>query len=224
LPLRPIAKQIEGAGDFKSLLTEGIEENELPRKYSLWKQVDPVALYNNKVIPGVPDNAASYANHAFVFATEENMKAFIEEPKKYLKTAPRMPDEYRVLMMGPKGIGHYEHAENLHKKYGWTIIDFPKLVNEKMTEILANEVHLPNNVVENLSAISMSQEEINEIKDGKVMPAWKFIPWIFEFLGIELMEKVVKPEDDVVPNFDEMTEEEKKEWDEKEKKKEKIKE
>ena len=27
LPLRPLAIQIEGASDFKSLLTEGLEEN-----------------------------------------------------------------------------------------------------------------------------------------------------------------------------------------------------
>lgn len=93
-----------------------------------------------------------------------------------------------------------------------------------MTEILANDVHLPNNVVENLSAISMSQEEINEIKDGKVMPAWKFIPWIFEFLGIELMEKPVQPEDDQEPNFDDMDDDQKKEWEEKKKKKEKLEE
>lgn len=38
LPLRPLAIHIEGgAGDYKSLLTEGLEENQLPRKWSLWK-------------------------------------------------------------------------------------------------------------------------------------------------------------------------------------------
>lgn len=46
LPLRPLALQIEGGSDFKSLLTEGVnqEEGELPRKWSLWRQTDPVAL------------------------------------------------------------------------------------------------------------------------------------------------------------------------------------
>jgi hypothetical protein len=29
LPLRPLAVVIEGAGDYKSLLTEGLEENQL---------------------------------------------------------------------------------------------------------------------------------------------------------------------------------------------------
>ena len=49
VPLRPLAVQIEGAGDFKSLITE-VEENNLPRKWSLWKTYDPVALFNGKVI------------------------------------------------------------------------------------------------------------------------------------------------------------------------------
>jgi hypothetical protein len=45
-PLTPVATVIEGASDFKGLLTEGIdpEEGILPRRWSLWKTVDPVAL------------------------------------------------------------------------------------------------------------------------------------------------------------------------------------
>jgi len=51
-PLRPVAKIIEdGAGDFKSLLTEGIEdEGVLPRQWSLWKTIDPVALTRGQVV------------------------------------------------------------------------------------------------------------------------------------------------------------------------------
>jgi hypothetical protein len=72
VPLRPVAVKLE-AGDFKSLLTEpepGVEdqpEGVLARTWSLWKQTDPVALYNGKVVPGVADNAATYANNVFVF-------------------------------------------------------------------------------------------------------------------------------------------------------------
>lgn len=47
-PLRPIAKAIEGGGDFKSLLTDEGNEEEgiLPRtsQWSLWRTTDPVAL------------------------------------------------------------------------------------------------------------------------------------------------------------------------------------
>jgi hypothetical protein len=33
-PLRPLAIVIEGGNDYKSLLTEGLEENQIPRKWS----------------------------------------------------------------------------------------------------------------------------------------------------------------------------------------------
>jgi len=41
----------------------------------------------------------------FVFANEANMKEFILEPKKFLKKKPSMPKNYRLMMVGPKGIG-----------------------------------------------------------------------------------------------------------------------
>lgn len=77
IPLRPLPIVIEGAGDFKSLLTEGVEENHLPRKWSLWKQIDPVALLNGKVIQGSSEFACHYNGNVFTFANEENLKAFI---------------------------------------------------------------------------------------------------------------------------------------------------
>lgn len=56
---------------------------------------------------GLPDYACSFYNNAFAFATEENMKAFLLEPKKYLKEAPKMPSIYRVLMLGAPGTGKH---------------------------------------------------------------------------------------------------------------------
>ena len=88
IPLRPIPKQLEGGSDFKALLTDPLFEDQpegtLPRQWSLWKTIDPVALYNQKVVPGVPEFAVAYANNMFVFENEINMKMFIEDPKKFL--------------------------------------------------------------------------------------------------------------------------------------------
>ena len=71
--MRPVAIKIEGAGDFKALLTEGLEENYLPRKWSLWRKTDPVALSQGKVIEGLAEFAAHYHGNVFVFSTEENL-------------------------------------------------------------------------------------------------------------------------------------------------------
>lgn len=121
IPLKPFPKQVEG-GDFAAILTDPIPgpngedppEGTLPRQYSLWQQTDPVALYNGKVVPGVPDNSVCYANNMFCFEGQEeqdNMKAFIKDPRKYLSQPPKMPSQYRLLMLGPKGIGIHTQAE-----------------------------------------------------------------------------------------------------------------
>lgn len=87
--MRPTPEIIEGGSDFKSLLTEGKEEGEVARKWSLWKQIDPVSLLDEqKVFPGTPEYACSYFNHVFVFQTEENMMKFKEDPRKYLVSNP----------------------------------------------------------------------------------------------------------------------------------------
>jgi hypothetical protein len=63
-----------------------------------------------KVLQGLPENAAHYHGNVFVFATEDNLKAFLTEPKKYLQDRPVMPSIFRVLMLGPKGVGKHTQA------------------------------------------------------------------------------------------------------------------
>jgi len=116
VPIRPVPIQMEGCGDFKACLTDPypVPEGEEPpaddlplpcRTWSLWRQTDPVALFNGKVAPGVPDYTVAYANNMFVFENEDNMKAFMKDPKKYLKAPPKMPKEFRMLILGPRGMG-----------------------------------------------------------------------------------------------------------------------
>lgn len=62
-----------------------------------------------------------------------------------------------------------------------------------MQEILDLEDKLPNNIIneEGPCMIGMSDSELEEVRNGKVLPAWKFLPWICEYLGVPLMEKPV---------------------------------
>ena len=126
--LRPIAIPLEAEGDSKSYLTSGKEEGELPRKWSLWKQTDPVALFEGKVVEGQTDFAASFNDRVFLFENEENQKAFCERPKKYLKKIPEMPKKFRLLLSGPTGVGKKTAAKVLAEKYGWKVVDWNKLV------------------------------------------------------------------------------------------------
>ena len=54
------------------------------------------------------------------------------------------------------------------------------------------EFHIPNNFVAG-GKISLSEHELNEIIEGKPFPAWKFIPWVLDYLGHPLMKKPPPP-------------------------------
>ena len=41
--------------------------------------------------------------------------------------------------------------------------------------------------------IGLSEAEIEEIKSGKPFPSWKFIPWILDTLGYDLMKRPPPP-------------------------------
>ena len=51
---------------------------------------------------------------------------------------------------------------------------------------------------------------MNEIKDGKAFAAWKFLPWVLEYLGVPLAVQPKVEQAVVEPNLEEMNEEEKK--------------
>ena len=229
-PPCPVAKQIEGAGDFGGLLTTdvNIDEGQLPRQFSLWKMTDPVALFNGKVVQGVPDFACHYANNVFVFETEENMKEFISNPRRYLKSAPHMPPDFRVMLLGPRGAGVRTQARKLHEQYGWRLVDFNQIVKNKLAGILSLPIKKPNNILKeedrlnekkkDKCEINLSSEELQEIKDGKPFAAWKFLPWIMEHLNVPLMIK--PPEKKVVDEEPpQLTDKEKKKIEEEKKKK-----
>ena len=128
----------------------------------------------------------------FVFSTEENLKAFIIAPKKYLEERPSMPSIFRILMLGPKGVGLHTQASALSDTYGWRIVDFKQVVRDKLEELMRYEIHIPNNPAPG-GRIGLSEQELLEVIEGKPMPAWKYIPWIFDFLGFPLEKKKPPP-------------------------------
>jgi hypothetical protein len=67
--------------------------------------------------------------------------------------------------------------------------------------------------------IGLSSEELTEIKDGKTFAAWKFLPWILEYLQVPLAIQPKVEQGVVEPNPDEMNEEEKKTYEKEQKKK-----
>lgn len=91
-------------------------------------------------------------------------------------------------------------------------------MTQRIESALFEENHIPNNVVPN-SKVSMSQQEIDEIKAGKPFPSWKFIPWILDELNYELMKRPPPPEPEEPADGEELTEEEKAKREKEQKKK-----
>lgn len=197
-----------------------VDDGQLPRQYSLWRTTDPVALKNGRVAPGSGDYAAFYANNVFVFESEDNLKKFVSEPRKYLASAPAMPPTYNILLHGPRGAGVRSQARKLNEHYGWRVVDFNQIVREKLAAILALPAKPPNNLrTDGPCMVCLSNEELQEIKDGKPFAAWKFLPWVMEYLGVTLDVKPVVVKEEVAPNLDEMTPEQLKAYEKEQKKK-----
>jgi hypothetical protein len=109
-----------------------------------------------------------------------------------------MPPNFRLAMLGPRGIGVKSQAQKLEGLYGWRVVDFKQIVQDKLREIISMPVKLPNNITnEGPCMICMSESELAEIKEGKPIPSWKFLPWIMDFLNIPLRVKdPPSPEED----------------------------
>lgn len=48
-----------------------------------------------------------------------------------------MPPGFRLMMMGPRGVGVRKQAKLLEDLYGWRVVDFKAIVQEKLREIVS---------------------------------------------------------------------------------------
>ena len=57
-----------------------------------------------------------------------------------------MPEQFRILIQGPRGSGVKTQAKKLEDFYGWRVVDFVQIVQDKLAEIMALPQKLPNNI------------------------------------------------------------------------------
>ena len=191
--LRPLARSLDPEGDFKNLLTQGLEENAIPRKVSPWKMVDPVSLHNGKLEFGSTEQATHYGGFVFVHANEKNKKDFMSNPCKYLCSMPKMPDKYKIAVIGQKGAGKKTMAAELNKKYGWKIIDVEKLIKMKVDErrekLKAGE-QIKSNNPEIGEKLSFSANEFTAIMQAKGIDLKEGLILALDEMGLPLEKKV----------------------------------
>ena len=199
-PLRPIAHVIEG-GDFKSLLTDG-RDRVLPyRKWSPWKQMDPVSLKDDYLLlTGSTEFAAVYFGRVFLFINEDNRKKFLENPKKYINAPPQVPINYRISIIGPPKSGKSTIAEMLRELYGWTIIDMEEIFEKikeyqktweepELNSVYTRRVHFSANEFKEILA-----NAAKKLSDRKPDNFISKIVFMCDYLGIPLDKKKTKEE------------------------------
>ena len=197
-PLRPIAKVLETA-DFKGLLQDG-REGVLPfRKWSQWKQIDPVALKDEfLILTGSTEFPAVYFSRVFLFVSEDNRKKFLENPKKYISCPPQVPVNYRISIIGPSKSGKSLIANMLSEIYGWRIIDMEEIYDKvreyqktwtepELNSVYTRRVHFSANEFKEVLS-NMSKKPSERKPDNFVSK----IVFMLDSMGIPLDKKKTK--------------------------------
>lgn len=192
-PLRPLPIRLDPGsdGNLKELLSQGLDDGKPARKWSGFYQIDPVELFNGKVVIGKGDFPISYAGRVFLFEKEENLLEFFKNPRKFLKNRPKMPKGYNISICGPHLSGKKTYAELLNKFYGWKIVDVEKIVEDALLEQKNWTAYTPCNPLVN--SIHCSEAEWKDIMKGNAIPTRSILPLVFHHLGYPLQKRPPKP-------------------------------
>ena len=195
-PLIPQPINLDAEGEFKGLLYQNIPEKGVPRKWSIFKQIDVVSLNKGKIEPGTPEFAVSYAGMVFVFANEDNKKAFMNCARKYLNKPPKLPGDYKLCILGIDPNQITLQSSMLSEKYGWRKIVMEDLIKQKIKKMtLQNKIKpLPNNPI--INTCQFSQEEYQGIIQGHSFQISDALPFFFEYLGFQIDKKPPPPKEE----------------------------
>jgi len=192
----PIVKKLEPASDSKELLTSELDEGKEPRQWSLWKQVDPVALALGKVAIGKPDLAAEFAGKVFVFDSEENQNKFLANPRPYLSTPPKLPGQHRVLLLGGRTAGKHTQAAYLTAKYGWKTVDMNDLLYE-VADKQRSSVAEPHPSHPDSGLVQFFGADFEKLMKGEAVPGNTILPLFLSHLQVPLHKKPPPPPEPV---------------------------
>lgn len=92
------------ASSLNELLETGknLDDYEVRRKWSFYKLVDCVDFVDRNVINlGSYEFAADYGNYVFVFSSENNLKSFTNDPRKYISRIPLLEGQVNISVNTP---------------------------------------------------------------------------------------------------------------------------
>ena len=192
----PILKKLEAASDSKELLTSELDEGKEPRQWSLWKQLDPVALAQGKVVTGKPDVAAEFGGKVFLFDNEDNQAKFMSNPRPFLSTPPKLPGQHRVLFLGGKTAGKHTQAAYLSAKYGWKAIDMNDLLYD-IANIQRSSAAEPRPSHPDSGLVQFFGPDFDHLMKGEAVLGSTILPLFLWHLQVPLHKKPPPPPEPV---------------------------
>ncbi|CAK0863573.1 unnamed protein product [Prorocentrum cordatum] len=152
-PRAPLPKMLEGEGaeEPKELLRLDLDEKQVSRRWSQWRQHCPVALYDKRLVPGGKEFAAEYAGYAFCFSSAAAQRRFCAWPKLFLTDAPRInaPGMHLgYVLLSPMGFRVPELAARVSERYGFDVVDVAALVQRAVQLKASDQPPLPPQEVE----------------------------------------------------------------------------
>lgn len=180
--------------DYKDLLLAKRDGIMPYRKWSLWKQIDPVALKEKfLILNGSPELGVEYLGRVFLFINEENKNKFIENCKKYLQAPPKVPKNYRVCILGPSRSGKNTLADFLSETFGWKKINLAEIFEAVKEYQRKLEDPEPNSIYSNKIHFSAGEYKDMTIpnKKGERKPEnfYSKIVFMLDHLGVKLDKK-----------------------------------
>ena len=200
---RYIAKALD-PNSYKNLLIDN-KEGILPyRRWSFWKDIDPVSLKDKfTILHGSTEHAVEYVGRVFLFVNEDNKNLFLSNPKIYLKEKPKVPIEYKIAIIGPPKSGKKTIANIINELFDLTVVNIDQITNDVLEWQKKLEEPIPNNTC--YSKVHFSKEEFIDITiKKKPIDFYSKIIFMLDYIGIPLNKKMSKNEEmEIRVNFKE---------------------
>ncbi|CAF0775596.1 unnamed protein product [Brachionus calyciflorus] len=159
----------------------------------------PVTLYSkNILVPGNPEYQCKYRERFYRFSSEENKKAFFENPLKYLPNSRKklkIPPP-RFLVLGPRGSGKSTQARYLAEKLNIFHVKFRDYLQELIIGKTKKRIDTERDEDREEEEIAEDDDEDNEEKRLKQQKKAEPLPELSE------REEVIKAyleKDEVLP-------------------------
>ncbi|XP_069929809.1 adenylate kinase 9 isoform X4 [Oryctolagus cuniculus] len=123
---------------------------------SRWGRACPVALKDGNIYPGLPDFSVSFLGKLYCLSSEEALKAFSLNPRRYL--LPPMPaPPCKVVVCGPQRAGKTTLADLIAEHYKGKVVDYSTLVQPRFEK--AREMLIENTITEATEAAIRTVKE-----------------------------------------------------------------